>query len=425
MSDETQGFAARRTAALDRLDGGAMILPAAPRLSTGRDTEVRYLPDTELYYLTGCAEPGAVAVLTPHDDGPFVLFIRPRDPDAERWTGTRITPEEAAERFGADTVRTTDRLPDELPSLIQDVPRLYVRLLGLRDTLRDTVHDVLRDARSRKQRTGQGPDTVVDPGAVLDDMRITKDHNEIRRIRDAIRITGQAFPDALAHAEPGRGEWEVEAAMEAAFRSRGADGFAFPTIAASGPNATVLHYSANARTMQAGELLLVDAGARLRHYNADITRTVPIGGEAAGAGRDVLDAVDTARTAALDTVRPGATIADVHQAALRVLASAMIDMGLLHGGLDEILEDEDRTKPYFPHRTSHWLGLDVHDVGGYALHGESRPLRPGMVLTVEPGLYIPAQDENAPRHLRGIGARLEDDVVVTESGCENLSAGLP
>jgi len=417
-------FARRRAAVLERLDGGAVVLPAAPELTTGRDTEVRYVADAELYYLTGCAEPGAVAVLTAHEDGPFVLFVRPPDAEAERWTGPRLGAADAGARYGADTVYTLDQVEEKLPPLLHDAPRLFVRLDSLRGRLEETVRESLRRARGQKQRSGKGPDTVVDPGAILDDLRIVKDDDEIHRIRQVVEITVRTFPEALARAGDGRGEWEVEAAMEAGFRSRGADAYAFPTIAASGPNATVLHYGANQRTMHDGELLLVDAGARLNHYNADITRTVPVGGSASPPGRDVLDAVHAARTAAIDALRPGATIADVHDAARRVLATAMLDLGLAQGSLDELLEDEEKTKPYFPHRTSHWLGLDVHDVGGYTLHGEPRPLQAGMVLTVEPGLYIPTDDQNAPDELRGIGARLEDDVLVTDDGCENLSEGL-
>ncbi len=221
------------------------------------------------------------------------------------------------------------------------------------------------------------------------------------------------------------GEGEVEAAVDGAFRRAGAEGPAFPTIAASGPNATVLHYIDNRRVMESDELLLLDAGARHRIYNADLTRTVPVDGRFAGPALDVYQAVEAARQAAIDAVVPGASVGAVHQAALRVLLPAMVDLGLLAGDPAALLEDEAAWKPFFPHNTSHWLGLDVHDVGTYADQDRPRPLEPGMVLTIEPGLYIPTPLDLAPARLRGIGVRIEDDVLVTPDGPDVLSADLP
>lgn len=406
-------------------DAAAMVLVAAPELVAGRDVELRYFVDPDLWYLTGYTEPDAVAVLAPSADQPFTLFVRDRDPRQELWTGGREDPEAAGERIGADAVETVESLPDVLPGLLRRVDRVYFRLGTGRSDVESLVLDILGSGRSARQRSGRGPAELVDPGLILDDMRLIKGPEEILAIRQAVDITVAAFEEALAVVGPGVGEWEVEATVEAAFRRAGAHGPAFATIAASGPNATVLHYTANDRAMASGELLLLDAGARHGHYNADLTRTVPVGGTLQGPAADVHHAVLQAERAAIDAVRPGATIPDIHSAALRVLIPAMVDLGLLHGDPDELQHDEATWKRFFPHSTSHWLGLDVHDVGTYA-HGRiPRPLEPGMVLTVEPGLYIPPNDPDTPPHLRAIGVRIEDNILVTSTGHENLSKALP
>jgi len=259
---------------------------------------------------------------------------------------------------------------------------------------------------------------------LLDEMRLRKDARELALLRDACRITADGFRDAARTIRPGAGEWEVEAALEHGFRRRGGEGFAFPSIVASGANATVLHYIDNARPMQNGELLLVDAGSRFRMYNGDISRTFPVSGRFTSPQRDLYEAVLRAHDHAIEQVRPGATIRDLHDAATRVLVAALVELGLLAGDPGTLIH-EGLHRRFFPHQTSHWLGLDVHDVGDYAIDGEPRPLEPGMVLTVEPGLYIPADCQEAPAALRGVGIRIEDDVAVTADGFEVLTAGLP
>jgi Xaa-Pro aminopeptidase len=419
-------FARRRQRVLDELgDDAAMILPAAPEIVVGRDVELRYVVDPDLWYLTGYSDPEAVAVLCPSADTPFALFVRDRDPGMELWTGPREDPEDAGERIGADAVATLGALGDGLVDLLRGVDRVHFRIGTGRPDVERLVLDIVGGGRSARQRSGRGPSTLVDPGLILDELRLIKEPEEMQAIRDAVDITVAAFHEALAVAGPGVGEWEVEAAVEAAFRRAGADGPAFTTIAASGPNATILHYTANHRTMSRDDLLLLDAGARHRIYNADITRTIPVSGTLNGAAADVHRAVLDAQRAAIQAVRPGATIPDIHDAALRTLLPAMLDLGLLEGDPDELRAREDSWKPFVPHSTSHWLGLDVHDVGTYARNGQPRPLEPGMVLTVEPGLYIPPDHPHAPPHLHGLGVRIEDDILVTADGCENLSAALP
>ncbi len=419
-------FAARREGVLAGLgEDAAMVLVAAPEVVVGRDVELRYVVDPDLWYLTGYGEPEAVVVLAPGADDPFTLFVRGRDPGQELWTGVREDPEAVGERVGTDAVATVETLEDALPKLLRGVDRIYFRIGSGRNDVESLVLDILGGGRVARQRSGRGPAELADPGLLLDDMRLVKGPEEIDAIRETVAITVAAFRDAMGAVRPGAGEWEVEAAVEAGFRRAGAEGPAFTTIAASGPNATVLHYTANRRTMAAGELLLLDAGARHRAYNADLTRTVPVGGRFDGRTRELYQAVHDAELAAIAAVRPGATIPDIHHAALDVLLPAMVDLGLVAGRVDDLLENDEIWKPFFPHTTSHWLGLDVHDVGTYARAGEPRPLVPGMVLTVEPGLYVPLSHPEAPASLRGVGVRIEDDVLVTPDGHEVLSRDLP
>ena len=419
-------FRRRRARILQALgDDAAMVIPAAPEVVVGRDLELRYVVDPDLFYLTGYPEPEAVAVLRPGSDEEYTLFVRERDPARERWTGPRLDEDAVAERYGPSAVFPVTELEERLPELLKERERIHYRMGSGRPEVDDLVLEMLGAGRSYRQRTGRGPSALVDPGLLLDDIRLIKDAREVQAIRDAVAITIDAFHAGFNAARPDAGEWEVEAAVEGAFRRSGAEGPAFATIAGSGPNATVLHYVANDRLMTGDDLLLLDAGARHRAYNADLTRTVPVSGRFQGVQREVYEIVLEAERAAIDTVRPGVTFDDVHRAALDVLVRGMVDLRLLEGDPAELAEDPASWRAWFPHKTSHWLGLDVHDVGSYAVAGEPRRLEPGMVLTIEPGLYIPADAGDAPKRLRGIGVRIEDDVLVPEEGRDVLSADLP
>lgn len=418
-------LAARRARVLERLgEGAALVLPAAPELRAGRDLELRYRPDPDLYYLTGYTEPEAVAVLAPGAESPFTLFVRPRDPEAERWTGARGGPEAALERFGADAAYPVTELAERLPALLAGVDTVYAPLDGGPEPLRSVLVALLAESRRRRQRTGRGPCALVDAGTILDEMRLRKDDHELELLRRAGRVTAESFREAAASVRPGAGEWEVEAALEFAFRRRGAEFTAFPSIIGSGPNATVLHYIENRRRMREGELLLIDAGASVAGYAGDISRTFPVSGRFSPAQRALYEIVVAAHDEAIAAVRPGATIVEVHLTAVGVLVEGLLELDLLTGSFEEIIE-KGAHRVFYPHQTSHWLGLDVHDVGDYAVDGEPRPLEPGMVLTVEPGLYVPLELEGVPAEMRGIGIRVEDDVAVTEAGAEILTPGLP
>lgn len=417
-------FHKRRERFLERIGEGVAILPATPELFRSRDTAVHYRQDSDLYYLTGFPEPSAVAVLTSHDaDHRFTLFVHPRDPEREAWNGPRAGVEGACDRFGANAAYPIDELDDHLNSLVEPADRILYAL-GSDSAMDERVADLLAHFRRARQRAGRGPDAVEDPGTLLAEMRLIKEPYEVECVRVAAAAGVAGHRAAMRAARPGAGEWEIEAALEAAFRHSGATGPAFPSIVGSGPNATILHYVNNDRQTRDGDLVLIDAGAEVGMYCSDITRTFPVSGRFSPEQRIVYDIVLAAQEAAIDAIRPGAPVSDLHDAALRVLVSGMIDLGLLTGTIDALIEEE-AYKRFYMHRTSHWLGLDVHDVGMYERGDEPVVLQPGMVLTVEPGIYISENTEEVPEALRGIGIRIEDDVLVTDSGHEILTRGVP
>lgn len=426
MSFPEPEYRARRERVLERLGAGVLVLPAAPELTRGRDGEVRYRPDPAFHYLTGFEEPSAVAVLTPHDpEHRFTLFVLPRDPEREAWDGPRAGPEGAREHFGADAAYPIAELRDRLRALVEPADALWYAIGG--DAKLDaTVVELLRTLRRGRARSGRGPDTLRDPGAVLDGMRRVKDPAEQARLRAAAAATVAGHRAGMAIARPGVGEWEIEAAVDAAFRTAHPSAApAFQTIVGSGPNATVLHYRANRRTVREGELVLLDAGAEIDLYCGDISRTFPVSGSFQPAQRALYDVVLRAERAAIEAVRPGATFAGLHEAARRALTEGMVELGLLSGEVDGLLET-GVYKRFFMHQTSHWIGLEVHDVGAYRESpDESAVLEPGMVLTIEPGLYVAPGLEDVPEELRGVGVRIEDDVLVTATGHEVLTAALP
>lgn len=416
-------FADRRARLRLSLGDGALVLPAAAVFHRSRDTEYRYRPDSELFYLTGCTDPGVVAVLRDTGEESFVLFVPRRDPRAEVWSGPRPGPEEALDLYSADAVYELERLEERLPALLHRQGQIFFRL-GSHPRVEALVKEALIWGRTRGARVGGGPRAVVDPGQILDDLRLVKGVEEVERIREATAVTVRGFREAMGATRPGMGEWEVEAVLEAAFRRGGAGGPAFPTIVGSGENGCVLHYAANRDEIRQGDLVLLDGGAEVDLYAGDVTRTYPADGRFAANQLEVYRVVLGAHDAALSMVRPGSTVARVHEAALGALTEGLVGLGVLKGGVGDLLR-EKAFEAYLPHQTSHWLGLDVHDVGDYASRSGSRILEPGMVLTVEPGAYFPSAAGTSPSGFGGIGIRIEDDVLVTEEGAENLTASLP
>jgi Xaa-Pro aminopeptidase len=409
----TDIFAERRQRVLQQLTpGGVLVLAAAPELLIGRDTHLRYVVDAEFYYLTGNTEPDAVLVLDPEAEAPFTMFVRARDPEHELWHGRRGGVEGAQERFGAQAAFAVGELPERLPKLLGKADTVYARFGG-RPQVDAILQQLLASGRSARARTGRGPHILREPGDILDEMRLVKDDSEIAALREAARISAEAFLDTLPRIRPGMRESEVEAILEYGFRSRGASGPAFTTITATGMNATVLHYVENTAVLEAGDLLLLDAGARYQMYCGDISRTVPVSGRFTGAQRELYDVVLSAHDAALAACLPGNPVDDIHATARHALVHGLIDAGLL---TEDQRADDAALKQIFPHRTSHWLGLEVHDVGPYVRADETMRLQPGMVLTIEPGIYLPAKN---------LGIRIENDVLITATGWEVLTASLP
>lgn len=413
MTQTADVFASRRARVLEQLaPDSVMLLAAHPELLIGRDMHLRYVADPEIYYLTGFTEPDAVVLLDPASTTPFTMFVRARDPDRELWDGPRAGVDGARERLGVDAAYPLTELPERLPSMLSRANTIYARHFN-QPQLDGIVQQAFVTGRNARARTGRGPHILRDPGDILDDMRVIKDEHELALMRTAARISAEAFLETLPRIKPGMYEHEVEALLEYGFRSRGAGGPAFTTITATGRNACVLHYVDNSALLEAGQTLLLDAGARYRMYCADISRTVPVSGRFTAQQRALYDVVHAAHQAALAAIRPGAPVSDVHKRARETLADGLIHEKLLAPAQRD---DDEALKPFFPHRTSHWLGLDVHDVGAYAREDGDVKLQPGMVLTIEPGLYLPD---------RGIGIRIEDDVLVTAEGHEVLTARLP
>ncbi len=405
------------------MDGGVAIFRAAPTAVRSHDVEYPYRQDNDLLYLTGFPEPETTCVLAPGSPHPFTLFVRPRDREREVWTGVRAGVEGATSVYGADAAHPAEELAERLPKLIEHAPVLY--FAPGRDTaFNQRILDLYGRARDNRARTGAGPRGILDPGALLHEMRLFKGPEEIDAMQRAATISCEAHRRAMRETRADSFEYEIQALVDYEFRRRGATGPAYPSIVASGANATILHYVDNARRMQEGDLLLLDAGAEVDGYCADITRTYPVGRRFSERQRALYEVVLRAQEAAIAAVRPGASFDEPHQRAVENLVDGLITLGLLKGSHDEALE-QGTYRRFFMHRTSHWLGMDVHDVGVYHVGDGSRPLAPGMVLTIEPGLYVPADDESVDAGWRGIGIRIEDDVLVTDDGARVLTADIP
>lgn len=419
-----QTFAARRSRILDSLPpGAALLLPTGGELTRSADTHYPFRPDSDFYYTTGFPEPDAWALLRNTGEGPeFVMFVNPKDPAKETWTGIRAGIEGATSEYGADEAFAIADFESKLGPLLEPVENLYFAF-GRHDQ-ESRLSDLLRRLR-KGRKAALGPVTLSDPGAVLSEMRLRKTPEEIAVHRRGAAITDEAHRAAMSQVRPGMHEYEIEALLEYTFRRRGAWGWAYPSIVGGGANACVLHYVENNAVFRDGDLMLIDAGAEVDGYATDVTRTSPVNGRFSGPQRDLYTVVLESQIAAVEATVAGSTIDAIHEIAVRVLAQGMIDHGLIEGPLEDALEKKTYAK-YYMHKTSHWLGLDVHDVGRYQLpDGPPRPLEPGMIITVEPGIYVPAHDEDAPEAFRGIGIRIEDDILVTEGGNENLTAATP
>ncbi len=403
---------------------GMAIVPAATLVRRSNDVDYPFHQDADFRYLTGFPEPQAVAVLRPGQEHPFTLFVLPRNPEAETWTGRRHGTDEAKTVFGADEAKTIQELEPALPELLRGYDALYY-FSGRRPDLDRSIDSVLRSLRMGTRDGVRVPYATIDLATVLHEHRLIKSPQEVECLRRAVQVTCQGHLAVMHFVREGVLERDVAAVLEYVFRRHGAEGVSYETVAASGSNACILHYTDSGSTLREGELLLVDAGALVQGYSGDITRTMPISGRFTPRQKDVYEVVLAAHRKAVDAIRPKAPCDAPHVAAVRSLTEGLVSLAVLDGDIEELIEKE-AYKPYYMHRTGHWLGMDVHDVGRY-LEKEKvyRPLEPGMALTVEPGIYLPKDDETVPADLRGIGIRIEDDVLVTSDGHEVLSAGLP
>jgi Xaa-Pro aminopeptidase len=413
---------ARRARLAAAMAGGVAVIPTAPERIRNRDTHFPYRFDSHFYYLSGFPEPEAVLVLVAGAQPRSLLFCRERNEEREIWDGMRYGPDRARERFGFDEAHPIAALDEAMAKLLADQPALHTPL-GADPAWDARVMQWLNAVRAQARAGVAAPERVHDVRVLVDEMRLVKDAHELEVMRRAAAISAGAHRRAMAHARPGATEYQVEAELLHEFRRHGAQFPAYWPIVAGGANACVLHYVANDAPLAEGDLLLIDAGCELDGYASDITRTFPVGRAFSAPQREVYELVLAAQAAAIAAVRAGRGWNEPHDAAVGVLAQGLLDLKLLQGSLAEVLEKE-AYKRFYMHRTGHWLGLDVHDAGEYKRAGAWRTLAAGMVLTVEPGLYIRAADD-IPERFRNIGIRIEDDVAVTEGGCEVITAAAP
>ncbi len=417
-----QARRARLLATMQAAGGGVAIIPTAPERFRNRDTTHPYRFDSYFYYLTAFREPEAVLVLVAGAAPRSILFCRTKDMEREIWDGYRFGPDAAREAFGFDEARPIAELDEQLGTLLANQPAIF-HSVGYEPEWDRRVADALNRVRAQARTGCHAPGQIRDVRSLIDEMRLVKDVAEIATLRRAAAISAGAHRRAMRTARPGVHEYEVEAELIHEFRRHGSQAPAYSSIVASGPNACVLHYVENDRRMQDGDLLLIDAGCELDGYASDITRSFPVSGRFSGPQKAVYELVLAAQAAAIAEIRPGASWDAGHAAATRVLAQGFIDLGLLSGSLDAAIESGSY-RQFYMHRTGHWLGLDVHDAGEYKVAGEWRTLVPGNVLTVEPGAYIrPAA--GVPEAFWNIGIRIEDDALVTASGCDIITHATP
>jgi len=420
-------FRRRRSALLELIPEGTIaLLPAAPARIRNRDSEYLYRQDSDFYYLTGYNEPDALLVLCPgREHGEVILFCRERDARSELYDGERVGPERAAQMLGVDDAFPINDLDDILPGMLEGRERIYVTLGDYPEFDARLVHFV-RGIRGREAGGAVPPTEFVALKHLLHEQRLYKSAAEIRMLKQAVEITCAAHRRAMAACRPGMTELALEAELVHEFMTRGARTPAYTPIVGGGENACVLHYNDNRAVLRKSDLVLIDAGCEYENYAADVTRTFPVGGSFNRSQQALYELVLEANKQAIASCQVGALFNEPHRAALEVMVQGLVDLGLLDGEPGELLETE-AYRVFCPHNTSHWLGSDVHDVGDYRVDGAWRPLEPGMVLTIEPGIYIPGSKatEHLPARFRGIGVRIEDDVLITARGPEVLSAAAP
>src|SRR5262249_17226885 len=399
------------------------IIPAARETTRSNDTHYRFRQDSDFFYLTGFEEPDAIAVIKPGDTNEYVLFVRPRDPEREIWDGRRAGVEGARSEFGAQEAFPVDEFEGKLREILDGAEVLYYRL-GMQPDLDAKIICEISLMRGWNRKPVHPPQTIIDSAAIIHELRVIKSPEELEIMQTAADIAAEAHCEAMKTVRGGMQEYEVEALIEQIFRRRGAAGPAYTSIVGAGTNATVLHYINNDGQLRDGELLLVDAGAEYKGYASDITRTFPINGRYTKPQREIYDLVLKAQMSCVEMVRPGVTHDQLKQHSIEVLTEGMVELGLLEGKTEELIKEKKYEK-FYMHGLGHMLGIDVHDVGRYYFGQESRALEPGVVMTVEPGIYIAPDSEGVPDKYRGIGVRIEDDVLCTNNGPRVLTTKVP
>jgi len=412
---------------IDQMDENSVaIIPAAHEARRSYDTEFKFRQDSDFWYLTGFPEPDAIAVITPNAKKPFTLYVRPRDPMMETWYGRRHGTDGAMKKFGADKAVRVEKFEEDLGKLLNGYEKLYYRF-AVDKELDQKILTYFTEQRVRRLKTAYPPHTIVDPTPIIGEMRLHKNDIEVEMMQRAATIAAEAHIVAMKRVRPGMNEGQVESLIEAYMKDQGASGIAYNSIIGGGDNATILHYVENNMPLKGGDLILVDAGAEYHGYASDITRTFPVNGRYTQAQREVYDAVLDVQEECIKATSIGQTVKGRHELSIELLTEKMKELGLLKGKTKELIKKKSFMK-YYMHGVGHYLGLDVHDAGRYFLDQgakNSKPFAPGMVLTVEPGLYIPPDDKTAPAKYRGIGVRIEDDVLVTQGGNINLTAKVP
>ena len=421
---ELDEYAARRARLMQAMGpDGVAIVPAAREVIRNRDTHYKFRQDSDFRYLTGFPEPDAVAVLAPgRPDGEYLLFVRPRDPASEVWTGYRAGPEGARAQYRADQAFVTTALAQMLPGLLGGRARVYYTL-GEHPELDPQITACVREIREVSRRGASAPVEFVALETTLHEQRLVKTDGELALLAHAGAVSARAHVRAMKYARPGRYEYQLAAEIHHEFELEGMEP-GYGSIVGSGANACILHYVENAGALKDGDLVLIDAGGEHRGYTADITRCFPANGRFSGPQKEIYEVVLAAQKAATAELKPGNSSGRPHEVATRVLTEGMVALGLLQGDPATLIQEE-KHKRFFMHGTGHWLGMDVHDVGRYKLEGAHRPFLSGMVMTVEPGLYVAPGAEGVDPRFHGIGVRIEDDVVVTDGGPRVLTAGVP
>ncbi len=399
------------------------IIPAAREATRSNDTQYRYRQDSDFFYLTGFEEPESIAVIAPAHEKKYTLFVRPRDPEQEVWIGKRAGVEGAVSEFGADEAFPVAEFDEKLFEILDGAKILYYRL-GVHEDLDQTIIKKIAGTRILNRKPIEMPQTIIDPATVVHEMRVIKTPQEIELMQRAADIAAEAHVEAMKAVRPGMKEYEVEALIEQIFRRHGAIGPSYTSIVGGGANATVLHYISNNDQLRDGELVLIDAGAEYKGYASDITRTFPINGKYSRAQREIYDLVLETQLSCVEMVRPGTTHDELKSHSIEMLTEGMVRLGLLKGKPEELIKEEEYKQLYM-HGLGHMLGNDVHDVGRYYFDKQSRALEPGVVMTVEPGIYISPNTKDIPAQYLGIGVRIEDDVLCTNNGPRVLTSKVP